>query len=127
VRVACLAGLALLKIVAWDARRFERDAEDLGLIMRNYLDAGNQDRIYGDYGDCLDLLNEEFDYDKASARILGRDIGRLLTNTSRMVVDRALSAETLAMVMVRNIASYYGDYDHAMGILAELRTGISDP
>ena len=39
VRVVSLAGLALMKIVAWDERRFERDAEDLGLIMRHYLDA----------------------------------------------------------------------------------------
>jgi len=36
VRVASLPGLALMKIVAWDDRRFERDAQDLGLIMRHY-------------------------------------------------------------------------------------------
>jgi predicted nucleotidyltransferase len=133
VRVASLAGLALMKIVAWDDRRFQRDAEDLGLIMRDYLDAGNQDRIYSEHGDCLDLLNEEFDYDKASARILGRDIGRLLTDTSRMIVQRVLSeeidqhrAEALVMAMVRNKENYYGDYDVAMAMLAELRTGISE-
>lgn len=132
VRVASLAGLALLKIVAWDERRFERDAEDLGLIMRNYLDAGNQDRIYSEHGDCLDLLNEEFDYDKASARILGRDIGRLLTGTSRMIVERVLSgevddrADALAMAMVRNNTNYYGEYDTAVAMLVELRTGVRD-
>jgi predicted nucleotidyltransferase len=65
VRVASLPGLALMKIVAWDDRRFERDAQDLGLIMRHYLDAGNQDRVYSEQGDCFDLLNEEFDYEKA--------------------------------------------------------------
>ena len=65
VRVASLAGLALMKIVAWDERRFERDAEDLRLIMRHYLDVGNQDRIYSEQGDCFDLLNEEFDYEKS--------------------------------------------------------------
>jgi predicted nucleotidyltransferase len=93
VRVASLAGLALMKIVAWADRRFERDAQDLGLIMRHYLDAGNQDRIYSEQGDCIDLLDDEFDYDKASARILGRDLGRLLTDTSRPIVERAISAE----------------------------------
>ena len=46
VKVASLAGLALMKIVAWADRRFERDAQDLALIMRHYLDAGNQDRVY---------------------------------------------------------------------------------
>ena len=84
-------------------------------------------------GDCFDLLNEEFDYDKTSARILGRDLGRLLTNTSRPIVERAFSDEAdqlgvdaLAMVMTRNKTSYYGDYDVAMAMLAELRTGISE-
>ena len=134
VRVATLAGLALMKIVAWDDRRFERDAEDLGLITRPYLDAGNQDRIYSEQGDCVDLLNEEFDYDKASARILGRDVGRLLTDTSRTIVSRVLSdqaaqraVDALAMAMVRNNkANYHGDYDRARLMLEELRIGVSD-
>ena len=131
VRVASLAGLALMKIVAWDERRFERDAQDLGLIMRHYLDAGNQDRVYTEQGDCFDLLNEEFDYEKASARVLGRDVGRLLTATSRPRFERVLSqeadqksTEALATVMIRNNANYHGDYNLALAMLAEWRTGV---
>jgi predicted nucleotidyltransferase len=99
--------------------------------MRHYLDAGNQDRIYSEQGDCVDPLNEEFDYNKASARILGRDIGRLLTDTSRLILERVLSrepdqkrADALATVMIRNNANYYGDYNLALATLAELRTGV---
>lgn len=94
VRVASLAGLTLMKIVAWDERRFERDAQDLGLIMRHYLAAGNEGRVYNEQGDCFDLLNEDFDYEKASARILGRDVGRLLTESSRPTLARVISQET---------------------------------
>lgn len=133
VKVASLAGLALMKIIAWDDRRFERDAEDLGLIMRHYLDAGNEDRIYTEQGDCFDLLNEEFDYERASARILGRDVGQLLTDTSRTIVARVLSekadqlgVDVLAMAMIRNKANYYGDYDRTRLMLEELRIGISE-
>lgn len=36
VKVASLAGLALMKIIAWDDRQFERDAQDLALIMKHY-------------------------------------------------------------------------------------------
>ena len=122
-----------MKIVAWDDRRFERDAQDLGLIMRHYLDAGNQNRVYTEQGDCFDLLNEEFDYEKASARVLGRDVGRLLTDASRPIVARTLSHEAdlhhvdaLATVMIRNMANYYGDYDVAVAMLSELRIGISE-
>jgi len=128
VRVTSLAGLALMKIVAWDERRFERDAQDLGLIMRNNLAAGNEGRVYDEQGDCFDLLNEEFDYEKASARILGRDVGRLLREISRPILARVLSEEinvdALARVMTRNNANYYGDYDVARAMLAELRIGV---
>jgi predicted nucleotidyltransferase len=133
VRVASLPGLALMKIVAWDDRRFERDAQDLGLIMRYYLDVGNQDRVYSEQGDCFDLLNEEFDYEKASAHILGRDIGRLVTDISRPILERVLpkgpdqgNLDALATVMIRNNANYYGDYDVALSMLMELRTGMSE-
>jgi predicted nucleotidyltransferase len=133
VRVASLPGLALMKIVAWDDRRFERDAQDLGQIMRHYLDAGNQDRVYSEQGDCFDLLNEEFDYEKASARILGRDIGWLVTDISRPILERVLpkgpdqgNLDALATVMIRNSANYYGDYDMALSMLTELRTGMSE-
>jgi len=133
VRVASLPGLALMKIVAWDDRRFERDAQDLGYIMRHYLDAGNQDRVYSEQGDCFDLLNEEFDYEKASARILGRDIGWLVTDISRPILERVLpkgpdqgNLDALATVMIRNSANYYGDYDMALSMLTELRTGMSE-
>ena len=133
VRVASLAGLALMKIVAWDERRFERDAQDLGLLMRHYLAAGNEGRIYSEQGDCFDLLNDEFDYNKAGARILGRDIGQLVTDTSRPILARVLSPETdernldaLATVMIRNSANYNGDYDTVLSMLTELRTGVSE-
>ena len=128
VRVASLAGLALMKIVAWNERRFARDAEDLALISRNYLDAGNQNRVFSEQGDCVDLLDEEFDYQKASARVLGRDIGRLLTHMSGPIVERVLSddLDALAMAIIRNRASLYGDYDVTLAILGELRTGISE-
>lgn len=134
VKVASLAGLALLKFVAWSDRRYERDAQDLGLIMRHYLDAGNQDRLYTEGGDCFDLLLEEdFDYEAASARILGRDVALLLTEESRALIERMLLDETedsgaavLALAMVRNNANYHGDFDVALANLSHLRQGVAE-
>lgn len=62
--------------------------------MSDYLDAGNQYRIYSEHGDCLDLLDKEFDYDKASARILGRDLGP--------AVDHLQSRDSGAGLITRN-------------------------
>lgn len=130
VKVASLAGLALLKIVAWSDRRFERDAQDFGLIMRNYLDAGNRDRLYSEHGDCADLLNDEnFDYDKASARVLGRDIARILTEESRLIIEQEVSgddeAARFAAGIVRNNANYHGNSGIALMMLESLRQGVS--
>ena len=99
---------------------FERDADDLRLIMQHYLDAGNKDRIYSEQGDCSDLLNEEFDHERASARILGHDVGRLLTATSQ------LGANAFAMAMIRKEGRYYGDSDSAIARLVEVQKGVSE-
>jgi predicted nucleotidyltransferase len=130
VKVASLPGLALMKIVAWDERHFERDAQDLGLIMRQYLAAGNEGRVYSEQGDCLDLLNEQFDYLTVSARVLGRDVSLLLSNSSRAVLERVLSpamdqrnVDALTTAMIRSSAV---DYDVTLSMLAELRHGISE-
>ncbi len=131
VKVASLVGQALLKIVAWSDRRFERDAQDFGLIMRSYLDAGNRDRLYGDHGDCSDLLtDEDFDYDKASARVLGRDIGRILTEESGSIIELIVTAEDererLSAALVGHNANYHGNADMASTMLEALRQGLSE-
>jgi hypothetical protein len=33
-----------MKLIAWDDRRFNRDAKDLRFIMTHYLQAGNEER-----------------------------------------------------------------------------------
>ena len=50
LRVASLPGLALLKLFAWADRGREdpKDALDLVALLRRYVDAGNEDRLYGD-------------------------------------------------------------------------------
>lgn len=69
VKVASLAGLALMKIVAWNDRRFERDAQDIAMIMKHYLDAGNQDRVCSEKGGRLIDVKRRFDLAKGAAGI----------------------------------------------------------
>jgi predicted nucleotidyltransferase len=73
VRAVSLPMLAVLKVLAWkDRHRTTRgkDAVDLALIMRRYLEAGNLDRLYADFAHVVD---ENFDFEPASAWLLGRD------------------------------------------------------
>ena len=63
VKVVSLAGMAMLKLVAWDdsIERRGKDAADLIFIMKNYIAAGNIDRFFEE----ADILKEEAsDYDR---------------------------------------------------------------
>ncbi len=79
IAVASLPALAILKIVAWHERRREtrgKDAYDLWFLLRNYLNAGNDARIYSEASHLLQ--SEDFDVDRACAWLLGADARRVL-------------------------------------------------
>ncbi len=88
VSVVSLAGLAILKLISWDdnhARR-QKDASDLVFIIRNYLDAGNLERLFEEAPDIVD--SGEYDYEAGSARLLGRDISKIAyTGTTNRLIE----------------------------------------
>jgi predicted nucleotidyltransferase len=53
-----------------------KDAYDLYLILRHYLDAGNADRLYRDHASWM--KQGDFDYGEAGARLAGLDVRDLL-------------------------------------------------
>lgn len=74
IAVVSLPMLAVLKIVAWLERRTvvpRKDAFDLLLILHNYLDAGNSERLYREAGQLLEYPG--FDYERAGAWLAGKD------------------------------------------------------
>ena len=81
IDVASLPAIALLKIWAWEDRKYSapgKDASDLWMFLRHYADAGNQDRLYGEEGEALAAY--EFDLDKAGAWLLGRMPARVVAH-----------------------------------------------
>ncbi len=74
VSVVSLPMLAVLKTLAWSERRLSaprRDAYDLMLILQNYLDAGNSERLYSEAEQLLE--SPDFDYELAGAWLAGKD------------------------------------------------------
>jgi predicted nucleotidyltransferase len=83
LRVASIPALALLKVTAWQDRRLShpgRDAGDLLLYLRHYMDCDNLDRAARDHGDLF--AAEDYDHEAAGAQLLGRDIALLLDRQS---------------------------------------------
>lgn len=77
-RVPSLAGLIVLKFIAWSERHRTapgKDAYDLRMMLTHYLDAGNLRHMYENHADLVDA---DFDYSLASARIAGRNASELL-------------------------------------------------
>ena len=96
VKVASLAGLAILKIVSWDdnVERRGKDAGDLYLIIQNYIDAGNMERFFEEGIDILE--KEASDYDLASAHFLGREIAKIAGPSTKTKLINILGREASA-------------------------------
>ena len=79
VLVVSLPMLAVLKVIAWSERHTtapRKDATDLLLILKNYLDAGNQQRLYDEAPHLLE--GSDFDYERAGAWLAGQDAATTL-------------------------------------------------
>ena len=75
--------LATLKVIAWAERHTtqpRKDANDLLLVLRNYLSKANAERLYNEAPDLLE--SEVFDYEVAGAWLAGRDAAEAIMTTS---------------------------------------------
>lgn len=94
-RVVSLPALALLKIVCWQDRHYaspRKDAHDLQMILRHYLAAGNESRLWDEFAGWTE--GDDFDYELSGPRMLGQDIGRLLDGQGLAQVTRILQQQT---------------------------------
>lgn len=131
MQFAAPGGLALMKIISWDDKYpgRDRDAKDLALLMRTYIDVGNDERIFKEEVDLVEI--EDFDYVRASARLLGRDIAAILhPNTAKALLE-ILNRETgeqdryrLVEDMMESGATANNDFDDKLQLLEDLKTGI---
>jgi len=128
LKVASLAGLSMIKLIAWEDRKnsIKRDGEDLALIMKDYADAGNIDRIYD--SDDNDIIKEcDFDIELAGSQLLGRDIGRIAKDKTR---DKLLSIiageleDKNDLLIQTMLPTFLKNYDRTKEMLLRLKKGI---
>lgn len=133
VKVVSLAGLAILKIVAWDdnIERRGKDAADLYIVIRNYIEAGNMGRFFEEGGDIL--KEESSDYDLSSARFLGREISKIANPTTKTKLIDILQREAtspqghkIALNLIGQDSFQNESYDRAVAFFNALLRGILD-
>ena len=129
LRVASIPALTLLKILAWQDRRYThpgRDAYDLFLYLRNYFDCGAFERATDDHADLFTVPNDEYDYTTAGARLLGRDIASLLDKAAIGRVEAILLPEA-STETAQVLAQQSGmDREGARSLIRALLRGLTD-
>jgi predicted nucleotidyltransferase len=113
VLVVSLPMLAVLKLVAWSERHSavpRKDATDLLLILKNYLDAGNQQRLYEEAPHLLDDSN--FDYERAGAWLAGQDAANAIKAEHAMQTG---TYKKIAAILAREI-----DPDGSLTLISEV-------
>jgi predicted nucleotidyltransferase len=132
IRFISLPGLALLKLIAWSERSGEaagKDAADLALLLKNYTDAGNRDRLYEEHRYLLEA--EGHDHNRAGARLLGQDMSRMMSKQTRTEVLGVLrnnadpeKNDRLIIAVSRQIGM--DKYEEAQTLLECLKRGIEE-
>lgn len=126
--VVTLPALAMLKLAAWMERRYAqpgKDAYDLLMIMRNYLNAGNAERLYTDAAHLLE--RSDFDYETAGAWLLGHDMAKLLVGDSKAKVASLLERESDPNGTLALVGDMRSDPETLLAMLVALRNGFTGP
>lgn len=79
LKVAPVPALTVLKVCAWQDRKHThpgRDAPDLLLFLRHYMDCEGFDRVASEHPDLFE--GADFDHAEAGVRLLARDIAALI-------------------------------------------------
>jgi predicted nucleotidyltransferase len=127
-RVVSLPALGLLKIVCWNDRHYaapRKDAHDLMLIVQNYLQAGNEARLVDAF--VAWTQEEDFDYERAGARMLGHDVRALLDEDGIERVGRLLSEQADPLTPARLPSEMApGEPDRARALIESLLGGMME-
>lgn len=102
IPVVSLPVLLVLKLLAWVDRKHEkRDAADIHTLLKEYGDAGNEDRLYGEELNVLEA--EGYDFELAGARLIGHDAARVISPDTRNRVRDILQSEPLMTELTNQI------------------------
>jgi predicted nucleotidyltransferase len=114
VKVVALPALAIMKLIAWTERSVtapKKDAYDLHLLLRHYLEAGNRERMYEEASHLL--AADHFDYESAGAWLLGAD--------ARAILDRAADAAS-SVAAIDKILALQTDPNSPLHLVADMNS-----
>lgn len=128
IPVVSLPVLLVLKLFAWKDRKHEmRDAPDIYTLLRQYGDAGNEDRLFGEDMDILEA--EGYDFELAGARLIAHDAARVVSADTQKRLREILESDGLMEELTNQIivSSPRNDPEHVRRcemLIQNLREGF---
>lgn len=131
VRISSIPGLAILKLFAWADRGTtnSKDALDLLMLLRCYVDTDNQDRLYNA---ALPVLEScDYDLEAAGCYLLGSDAITITDDDTRARMVAILSdtsvRDRLVLHMARALGAQENSLTYVNNLLARFEAGLSNP
>jgi predicted nucleotidyltransferase len=126
VHVVTPVGLMVLKIIAWSERypQAQKDALDIAFILRNYIGEWNRARLYDHYVEIIEA--EDYDEVRAGARMLGREMSKILSSSSRQIISKILLAQTGEQEHYRLVEDIRERFEENLELLEALKRGLHD-
>jgi predicted nucleotidyltransferase len=130
-RVCTLAGIVLLKLIAYDDRPEHRpkDILDIGMILRHYFDIVEEE-IYENHNDLFD--DDEFDITQTAARVMGRQIKPIVERSATLrqriegILDRQISLGEESRAAQWLVQDTRWTITYALNLLRQLRRGLDE-
>jgi len=134
LKVAHPATMILLKLFAWKVRRHDKNTDpgDIAKAIKEYQQLGNADRIFDD---PAITEADDFDFDIACARLVGRDIAirtapRALDSIRKIMLEETNAGTgslLLADMRVKGAERVYSSVEDYALVIRELYKGLLEP
>lgn len=132
IKVSPLEGIVILKLISYSEKPERRkDLDDISEILTNYFDI-NDTRFYEEHMDVLDELQDEDFIILAGARLMGRDMKKILSVSEKLskqietIINNELQEKTGGITQYFLSQNYFKDYNLIKNIFIQLLKGIKE-
>lgn len=132
IKVSPLEGIVILKLISYSEKpERKKDLDDISEILTNYFDI-NDTRFYEEHMDVLDELQDEDFILLAGARLMGRDMKKILSVSEKLskqietIINNELQEKTGGITQYFLSQNYFKDYNLIKNILLQLLKGIKE-
>ncbi len=132
IRVSPIEGIVLLKLISFSTKPDRtKDLDDICQILKNYFDI-NEKRYHSEHLDLVDELADENYIQLAGARLMGRDIKKILVQSDKLsnqivgIIQNELAENPGSITQYFLSKNYFKDYELIKSIFTQLLKGIQE-